>query len=79
MQTMKEVLTSFKGKKLDITFEDGVMRISVKADSDPPYPRYEIQEVGTDVFRMVYKGAKQAYGISRYYRMDKVLLIGPVT
>lgn len=79
MQTMKEVLASFKGKKLDVTLDDGVIRISLRPDSEPAYPRYQIQEVGDDVFRMTYLGGKQASGVSRYYRIDKVLVIGPVT
>jgi hypothetical protein len=43
------------------------------------YPRYEIQEVGTDVFRMMRKGSVKASGVSRYYRIDKVLEIGPIS
>lgn len=80
MQTMKQVLTSFVGKPLDVTFANGVIKLSVKAaaSTKDSYPRYVIQEVGTDVFKMIYKGSEKAGGSARYYRIDRVLEIGPV-
>jgi hypothetical protein len=77
MQIMKEILTSLKGKNLDMSIEDGVIRIHPKPDGSPTFPHYRIHEVGTDVFEMVFYGAKQANGTSRYYRIDKVLEVGP--
>jgi hypothetical protein len=81
MQTMKQVLASFVGKQLDAKFDNGVITLSVKpgATATTGYPRYEIQEVGTDVFRMIRKGSVKAGGVSRYYRIDKGLEIGPVS
>jgi hypothetical protein len=76
MVTMKEVLTSFMNKNLQVDFADGVMRISPK--SNEQYPRYRINAVGTDIFTMEYKHAIQATGHSDYYRIDSVLKIGPV-
>ncbi len=81
MKTMKEVLASFIGKKLDVTFENGVISISERPSFDP-YPSYEIQEVGTDVFKMAHRSAKPTKKLvvaSNYYRIDKVLVIGPIT
>lgn len=81
MQTMKQVLASFAGEPLDATFDNGVITLSVKlgATAKTGYPRYVIQEVGTDVFKMTKKGSEKATGIPRYYRIDKVLVIGPVS
>jgi hypothetical protein len=56
VQTMKDVLASFKGKRLNVTFENGVIEISLRPDSDPAYPYYAIQEVGSEVFKMTRKG-----------------------
>ncbi|HYH83013.1 MAG TPA: hypothetical protein VEX86_24675 [Longimicrobium sp.] len=68
---------SFKSKFLTATFDEGVIRLSVKPASEGAYPRYQIVEVGTDMFRMEHKSAVQATGHSNYYRIDKVLSIGP--
>jgi hypothetical protein len=76
MVTMKEVLTSFMNKNVQVDFTDGVMRITPKLNEQ--YPRFRINSVGTDLFTMEYKGDIQATGHSDYYRIDKVLKIGPV-
>ena len=81
MQTMKQVLTSLVGKPLDAKFDDGVIKLSVKqgATQSTGYPRYVIQEVGTDVFIMKSLGSVKATGVSRYYSIDKVMDVGPIS